>query len=149
MTTEQTINNGIKEAMLAKDKIRLDALRAIKAAVLSAKTAENAREFDETSFVKMLQKMVKQRREAAEIYKSNNRPELADKELSEAVIIEEFLPARMSESEITDVLKNIIAAVGAVSPKDMGKVMSEANKQLSGKADGRLIAGLVKSLLNN
>lgn len=147
MTLEQKINDGIKAAMLAKDKLRLEALRAVKASILLAKTAENAVDIDEAAEIKMLQKMVKQRRETAEIYKQNNRTELADKELDEAAIIEEFLPKQMSEDEITAALKDIITTVGATSAKDMGKVMGAANKQLAGKADGKLIADIVKKLL--
>lgn len=147
MTLEQKINEGIKAAMLAKDKLRLESLRAIKAAILLAKTAENASEMDEAAEIKMLQKMVKQRRETAEIYTQNNRAELAEKELGEAAIIEQFLPKQMSEDEVTNALKAIIAEVGASTPKDMGKVMGAANKQLAGKADGKLIADIVKKLL--
>ena len=147
MTLEQKINEGIKAAMLAKDKLRLESLRAIKAAILLAKTAENATEMDEATEVKMLQKMVKQRRETADIYTQNNRSELAEKELAEATIIEEFLPKQMSEEEVTSVLKEIVALAGATSAKDMGKVMGLANKQLAGKADGKLIADIVKKLL--
>ena len=147
MTLEQKINDGIKAAMLAKDKLRLESLRAVKAAILLAKTAENATEIDETAEIKMLQKMVKQRRETAEIYNQNNRMELAEKELGEAAIIEEFLPKQMGEEELTAVLKEIVASVGATSQKDMGKVMGAANKQLAGKADGKMIADIVKKLL--
>ena len=147
MTLEQKINDGIKAAMLAKDKLRLESLRAIKAAILLAKTAENAAEIDEAAEIRMLQKMVKQRRETAEIYQTNNRAELAEKELAEAAIIEEFLPKQMSEEELTAALKDIIASVGATSAKDMGRVMGAANKQFAGKADGKLIADIVKKLL--
>ncbi|MDR2383376.1 MAG: GatB/YqeY domain-containing protein [Prevotellaceae bacterium] len=147
MSLEQKINDGIKAAMLAKDKIRLESLRAVKAAILLAKTSESAKDFDEAAEIKMLQKLVKQRRETAEIYASNNRQELADKELAEAAIIEEFLPKQLSEQEIESVLKSIIEETGANSVKDMGKVMGIASKQLAGKADGKLIAELVKKLL--
>ncbi|MDR2125472.1 MAG: GatB/YqeY domain-containing protein [Prevotellaceae bacterium] len=147
MSLEQTVNNDIKTAMLAKDKLRLETLRSIKAGILLAKTAENATEITEEFEIKMLQKMTKQRKESADIYKSQNRPELAEKELAEAEIIEQYLPKQLSEEEITEVLKKIIADTGATSAKDMGKVMSAANKQLAGKADGRLIAETVKKLL--
>ena len=133
--------------MLAKDKIRLESLRAVKAAILLVKTSENAKDFDETAEIKMLQKLVKQRRETAEIYTGNNRPELAEKELAEAVIIEEFLPKQLSPQDVESALKSIIDATGANSVKDMGKVMGIASKQLAGKADGKLIAELVKKLL--
>jgi uncharacterized protein YqeY len=147
MSLEQKINDGIKAAMLAKDKIRLESLRAVKAAILLAKTSENAKDIDESAEIKMLQKLVKQRREAADLYIGGNRPELADKELAEAAIIEEFLPAQLSSHEIEAVLRTIIADTGASTPKDMGKVMGIASKQLAGKADGKLIAELLKKLL--
>ncbi|MDR0421113.1 MAG: GatB/YqeY domain-containing protein [Prevotellaceae bacterium] len=147
MSLELTINNDIKTAMLAKDKLRLETLRAIKAGILLAKTAENATEITEDFEIKMLQKMAKQRKESAAIYNQQNRPELAEKELAEAAIIEQYLPKQLSQEEITAVLKEIIASVGATSAKDMGKVMGAATKQLAGKADGRLISETVKSLL--
>jgi uncharacterized protein YqeY len=147
MSLEQKINDGIKTAMLARDKVRLESLRAVKAAILLAKTSENAKDLDEAAEIKMLQKLVKQRRETAEIYTSNNRQELADKELSEAAIIEEFLPKQLSAEEIESAVKSVIEATGANSVKDMGKVMGIASKQLAGKADGKLIADLVKKLL--
>lgn len=147
MSLEQTINNDIKTAMLAKDKLRLETLRSIKAGILIAKTAENAVEITEEFEIKMLQKMTKQRKESAAVYSQQNRPELAEKELAEAKIIEQYLPKQLSEEEITDVLKKIIAETGATSAKEMGKVIGTANKQLAGKADGRLIAETVKKLL--
>jgi uncharacterized protein YqeY len=147
MSLEQKINDGIKTAMLAKNKIRLESLRAVKAAILLVKTSENAKDFDETAEIKMLQKLVKQRRETAEIYISNNRRELADKELAEAEIIEEFLPKQLSREEIESAIKSIVGESGATSVKDMGKVMGIASKQLAGKADGKLIAELVKQIL--
>ena len=148
MELEQKINDGIKSAMLAKDKMRLEALRAVKAAIILAKTAENAKEFDEAAGIKMLQKLVKQRRETAEIYKANNREELAEKELSEAAVIEEFLPKQMSDAEIETAIKAIIAETGATSVKEMGKVMGIASKRLAGIADGKVIADTVKKLLS-
>jgi len=144
---EEKINEGIKAAMLAKDKIRLEALRAVKAAILLAKTAENATALDETAEIKMLQKLVKQRKETAEIYTQNNRSELAEKELTEAAVIEEFLPKQMSEADIEVAVKSIISEMGATSIKDMGKVMGVASKQLAGKADGKIISEMVKKLL--
>jgi uncharacterized protein YqeY len=147
MSLEQKINDGIKAAMLAKDKVRLESMRAVKAAILLAKTSENAKDLDETAEIKMLQKLVKQRRETAEIYINNSRRELADKELAEADIIEEFLPKQLSREEVEAAVKSIIAETGAGSVKDMGKVMGAASKQLAGKADGKLIAELVKKLL--
>lgn len=147
MSLEQKINDGIKAAMLAKDKVKLESLRAVKAAILLAKTAENAQEIDEAAEIKMLQKLVKQRKETAEIYLNNNRNELAEKELAEAAFIEEFLPKQMSEEEIEAAVKAIIAETGATSMKDMGKVMGMASKQLAGKADGKMISDIVKKLL--
>jgi uncharacterized protein YqeY len=147
MALEQKINEGIKLAMLAKDKVRLESLRAVKAAILLVKTSDKAQEFDEAAEVKMLQKLVKQRRETAEIYTQNNRRELADKELAEALIIEEFLPKQLDASEIEAVVKAVIAETGANSIKDMGKVMGIASKQLAGKAEGKIISDTVKKLL--
>ncbi|MDR1552960.1 MAG: GatB/YqeY domain-containing protein [Prevotellaceae bacterium] len=148
MSLELTINNDIKTAMLAKDKLRLETLRSIKAGILLAKTAEKATEITEDFEIKMLQKMAKQRKESAAIYNQQNRPELAEKELAEATIIEQYLPQQLSEEEITDLLQKIIAETGATSAKDMGKVMGAASKQLAGKADGRLISETVKKLLS-
>jgi uncharacterized protein YqeY len=147
MSLELTINNDIKTAMLAKDKLRLETLRSIKAGILLARTAENATEITADFEIKMLQKMAKQRKESAAIYTQQNRPELAEKELAEAEIIEQYLPKQMSEEEITVAVKEIITAVGATSAKDMGKVMGAASKQFAGKADGRLISEIVKKLL--
>lgn len=147
MSLEQKINDGIKAAMLAKDKIRLEALRAVKSAILLVKTSGNAAAFDEVAEVKMLQKLVKQRRESAEIYLQNKREELAEKETSEANIIEELLPRQMTEEEIVAAVKQIIAATGATSAKEMGKVMGIASKELAGRADGKQISKAVKELL--
>lgn len=147
MSLELKINDDIKKAMLAKDKLRLETLRAIKSGILLAKTAENAVEITEDFEIKMLQKMAKQRKESALIYNQQNRSELAEKELAEAEIIEEYLPQQLSEEKITAILKEIVANVGATSAKDMGKVMSAATKQLAGKADGRLISEIVKKIL--
>ncbi len=148
MSLEITINNDIKAAMLAKEKERLESLRAIKAAILLAKTAEGASgELSADEEIKMLQKMVKQRKESATIYSQQNRPELAEKELFEASVIEAYLPKQLTEEELIPILKEIAASVGATSAKDMGKVMGVASKQLSGKADGKLISELVKKLL--
>ena len=147
MSLELTINNDIKTAMLAKDKLRLETLRSIKAGILIAKTAENASEITSDFEIKMLQKMAKQRKESATIYVQQNRSELAEKELAEAEIIEQYLPKQMSEEEITTAVKEIITAVGATSAKDMGKVMGVVSKQFAGKADGRLVSEIVKKLL--
>lgn len=147
MSLEQKINDDIKSAMLAREKDKLEALRAIKSAVLLAKTEKAGATLDEETEIKMLQKMVKQRKEAAEIYRSQQRSDMADAELFQAGVIEAYLPAQLSESEILEILKSVVAETGASSPKDMGKVMGLANQKLAGKADGKLIASLVKQLL--
>lgn len=147
MSLEQKINDDIKSAMLAREKDKLEALRAIKSAVLLAKTEKAGATLDEETEIKILQKMVKQRKEAAEIYRSQQRSDMADAELFQAGVIEAYLPAQLSESEILEILKSVVAETGASSPKDMGKVMGLANQKLAGKADGKLIASLVKQLL--
>jgi uncharacterized protein YqeY len=147
MSLEQKINDDIKAAMLAREKEKLEALRAIKSAVLLAKTEKAGASLDEESEIRMLQKMVKQRKEAAEIYRSQKREDMAEVEIFQATIIEAYLPAQLSEAEVAEALKSIIAEAGATSPKDMGKVMGLANQRLAGKADGKLIANLVKQLL--
>lgn len=144
------ISNDIKEAMKAKDKVALDTLRNIKKVLLEAKTAPGAGDTvsDETA-TKLIQKLVKQGKESAELYSSQNRPELAQEELAQVAVMEKYLPAQMSEEEVTAVLKEIISSVGANGPQDMGKVMGAATKQLAGKAEGRMISAIVKQLLNN
>ena len=149
MSIFDSISNGIKEAMLSKDKVRLEALRAIKKEFIEAKTAKGASgELTDEAAMKILAKMVKQRKESAEIFVSNNRSDLADANLAEAAIIEEFLPARMSEAELEEALKEIVARLGATSPQQMGMVMGAATKQLAGRADGRAISAKVKELLS-
>lgn len=149
MALFEQISEDIKKAMLAKDKVSLEALRGIKKEMLEAKTAKGASgDLTDEAAVKILQKMVKQRRDSAEIYKQQNRPELAENELAEMAVIERYLPKQMTEEELTAALKEIIAEVGATSVKEMGKVMGVASKKLAGKADGRLISEKVKSLLN-
>ena len=144
------ITEDIKSAMFAKDKLKLDALRGIKKELLEAKTAKGSDgTITEEVGIKIMQKMVKQRKESAQIYIEQNRPELAEKELDEAKVISAYLPEQMSEEELTTVIKSIITEVGATSSaKDMGKVMGLATKQLAGKIEGRLISEKVKSLLN-
>lgn len=149
MALFEQISEDIKKAMLAKDKVSLEALRGIKKEMLEAKTAKGASgDLTDEAAVKILQKMVKQRRDSAEIYKQQNRPELAENELAEMAVIERYLPKQMTEEELTAALKEIIVEVGATSAKEMGKVMGVASKKLAGKADGRLISEKVKSLLN-
>ena len=142
------VSNDIKSAMLAKDKVRLEALRGIKKEFLEAKTAKGADgELTDDMAMKILEKMVKQRKESAQIYTEQNRPDLAEPELAEAAVIETYLPKQMNEEELTEALKTIIAQVGATTPQEMGKVMGVATKQLAGRADGRAISAKVKELL--
>ncbi|MDB0677368.1 GatB/YqeY domain-containing protein [Barnesiella intestinihominis] len=142
------VSNDIKSAMLAKDKVRLEALRGIKKEFLEAKTAKGADgELTDDMAMKILAKMVKQRKESAQIYTEQNRPDLAESELAEAAVIETYLPKQMTEEELTEALKAIIAQVGATTPQEMGKVMGVATKQLAGRADGRAISAKVKELL--
>ena len=142
------INQLIKEAMLAKDSVRLSSLRAIKSAFLVAQTEKGAGELDDAAKQKIIQKQVKQRKDADAIYLEQNRQDLADDELAQVAILEEFLPEQLSEDKIREVVTAVIAQVGASSMADMGKVMGSANQQLAGKADGKLIAQIVKSLLS-
>ena len=142
------INQLIKEAMLAKDSVRLSSLRAIKSAFLVAQTEKGAGDLDDAAKQKIIQKQVKQRKDVAAIYLEQNRQDLADDELAQVAILEEFLPEQLSEDKIREVVTAVIAQVGASSMADMGKVMGSANQQLAGKADGKLIAQIVKSLLS-
>ncbi|MEJ5316517.1 MAG: GatB/YqeY domain-containing protein [Tenuifilum sp.] len=148
MTLEERINQDIKAAMMAKDKVRLEALRAVKSAILLAKTdGEHKDSLSADVEMKILQKQVKQRKDAAEQYIQAGRKELADKELAEASVIEEYLPKMLSSDELKAELQKIIAEVGAKAPSDMGKVMGVASKALAGKAEGKAIADMVKQLL--
>jgi hypothetical protein len=148
MSLFDQVSNDIKSAMLAKDKVRLEALRGIKKEFLEAKTAKGADgELSDDTAMKILVKMVKQRKESAQIYTEQNRPDLAEPELAEAAVIETYLPKQMDEAELTEALKAIIAEVGATSAKEMGKVMGVASKRLAGLADGRAISAKVKELL--
>lgn len=144
------ISEDIKKAMLARDSKRLEALRGIKKEFLEAKTAKGSdgNLSDETA-TKILAKMIKQRKESAQIYTDQNRPELAAEETAQAAVIEEYMPRQLSDSELEAALKEIITRVGATSPKEMGKVMGVASKELAGKADGRAISTKVKELLAN
>ena len=143
------VSNDIKSAMLAKDKVRLEALRGIKKEFLEAKTAKGADgELSDETAMKILAKMVKQRKESAQIYSEQNRPDLAEPELAEAAVIETYLPKQMTDEELTEALKAIIAQVGAKTPQAMGKVMGVATKQLAGRADGRANSTKVKELLS-
>ena len=142
------ISEDIKKAMLAKDKVALDALRGIKKEFLEAKTAKGGDgELHDDKALQILQKMVKQRKESAQMFIDANRPELAEDELAQCKIIEQYLPAMMTEEELTAALTEIIAQVGATSPQDMGKVMGVATKQLAGRAEGKAINLKVRELL--
>lgn len=144
------VSADIKSAMLAKDKVRLEALRGVKKEFLEAKTAKGANgELTHDVAMKILAKMVKQRRETAELYRTQNRPELAEGEEAEAAVIEQYLPKALTEEELTAELKKIIAETGAASPKEMGRVMGVASKALAGRADGKVISAKVRELLNN
>lgn len=144
----ETVNADIKSAMLAREKVRLEALRGIKKEFLEAKTAPGAGgELSDEAALKILVKMAKQRRESAEIYNSQNRPDLADSELAELAVIEQYLPKPLTPDQLTAELTRIIAQVGATSPADMGKVMGVASRALSGRADGRAISAEVRRLL--
>lgn len=142
------VSGDIKTAMLARDKVRLEALRGIKKEFLEAKTAKGGDgELSDEAALKILAKMVKQRKESASIYTEQNREDLAGEELAQAAIIEEYLPKQLSEEELTAALKEIIARVGATSAKEMGKVMGTATKELAGKAEGKAISAKVRELL--
>lgn len=148
MALENNINQDIKSAMLAKESLKLEALRAVKAAILLAKTEKGgSNELTEDAEIKLLQKLVKQRKETAEIYQQNQRPELAEKELAEAAVIEVYLPKQMSEEEVRKAVAEMIAQTGASGIKDMGKVMGMASKNLAGKVAGNILSGIVKELL--
>lgn len=148
MSLEQKIMAEMKDAMKAKDEAALRGLRAIKAEIIKAKTEPGAHgEISGDTEIKMLQKMVKQRKDSLEIYQQQSRNDLAQKEQEELAIIEKFLPAQMSEEDLKKELQQIIAETGASSPADMGKVMGAATKKLAGRADGKAISAAVKELL--
>ena len=149
MALEETINNDIKAAMMAKDEARLRAVRAIKSEIIKAKTEKGANGVvSPEKESQILQKMVKQRRDSISEFEKANRQDLIVKEQEEVAVIEKYLPAMMSEAEVVEVVKQAIAATGATSQKEMGKVMGMVSKQLAGKADNKLVADTVKSLLS-
>ena len=148
MNLEQKIMAELKTAMFAKDEVGLRSLRAIKAAILLVKTSEGGSgELKEEDEIRLLQKLVKQRKDSLEIFEQQNRIDLAQKEKEEIAVIEKFLPKQLSAEELKEELRKIIAEVGANSPADLGKVMGVASKQFAGKADGKTISALVKELL--
>lgn len=150
MSLKQKINDDIKQAMLAKQKETLIALRSIKSAILLAETEKGAgEELSEDVEMKILMKAAKQRKESGELFKKEGRNDLAEKELFEYEVISKYLPKQMDENELREALKTIISQVGATAPSDMGKVMGAATKQLAGKAEGKMISTLVKELLQN
>lgn len=149
MTLEQQLTPALKEAMRAKDSLKLEALRAIKSALLLAKTeAGGGAAISATDEIKLLQKLVKQRKDSAAIYREQNRTDLAEPEEAQAEVIAAFLPQQLSDEEIQAKVKAVIAELGASSMKDMGKVMGKANAAMAGQADGSRIAAAVKSLLS-
>ncbi len=148
MNLFEQVNNDIKEAMKARDKVRLMTLRNIKKVFLEAKTAPGANDtLDDAAALKILQKLAKQGRETAATYTANNRPDLAEEEAAQATVIESYLPKQLSAEEIEEIVKAIISETGATSMKDMGGVMGMATKQLAGKAEGGVISQIVKKLL--
>ena len=149
MNLFDVVSEDIKKAMLARDKVKLEALRGVKKEFLEAKTAPGANgELTDEIATKILVKMVKQRKESAQIYADNGRQELAETELAQAKAIEEYLPKQLTEEELEAELKAIIAETGAQGPKEMGKVMGVASKRLAGRAEGKAISAKVKELLN-
>ncbi len=148
MTIEEQVNQGIKEAMKAHDKIRLETYRNIKKVILEAKTKPGANDrIDDAECLKIIQKLAKQSSESAAIYKEQGRMDLYEEESGQLEVLNSFLPKQMTDEELTAALREIITAVGATSAKDMGKVMGVATKQLAGKADGKVISAKVKELL--
>lgn len=149
MTIEEQVNEGIKNAMKAQDKVRLETMRNIKKVILEAKTRPGAGDqIEDAECIKLIQKLAKQGRESAEIYKQQGRQDLFEQESGQVAVLEEFLPKQLSEVELTETLKEIIASTGASSPQDMGKVMGVATKKLAGLADGKAISAKVKELLS-
>ena len=149
MSLEISINSDIKSAMIAKDKRKLEALRAVKSALLLIKTGKDTSfaEVPEELELKTLQKLIKQRKESAEIFKTQGRADMAEEELYQADIIQAYLPEQMSEDDVKTIVEKIIADTGASSMKDMGKVMGMASKQLAGKADNKIVSNIVRTLL--
>jgi len=148
MSLEQKIATALVGAMKAKDQGALRALRAIKAEILLFKTSGTGEELNDAAEIRILQKMVKQRKESLSIYEEQGREDLARIEREEVAVIEGFLPAQMSETDLANFITSLISELGADGMKDMGRVMSEANKRLAGKADGKTVAGIVKALLS-
>jgi len=149
MSLQQKVMEDMKAAMRAKDAVALEALRAIKSAILLAQTESSSKDLSEKDELKILQKLVKQRRDSAQIFTEQNRADLAEPELNQAKIIEKFLPEQLSEEEITAIVKQVISDTGAESMSDMGKVMGAANAKIAGRADGKTISTIVKRELSS
>jgi uncharacterized protein len=148
MSFAEKINDDLKQAMLAREKEKLEAIRAVKTAFVLARSDKGAGSvLTEPEEIKIMQKLVKQRKESAAIYMDQNRQDLYDKEMLEATVIEAYLPVKMNEAEIKKIVQKIITETSAQGMKDMGKVMASATKELAGKADGKIISGIVKELL--
>lgn len=148
MSFAEKIDNDLRQAMLAREKEKLEAIRAVKTAFVLARSDKGAGSvLTEPEEIKIMQKLVKQRKESAAIYKDQNRKDLYDKEMIEAAVIEAYLPVQMNEAEIKKIVQRIITETSALGMKDMGKVMAAATKELAGKADGKIISGIVKELL--
>ncbi|HKK67272.1 MAG TPA: GatB/YqeY domain-containing protein [Bacteroidales bacterium] len=148
MALKDKIMQDMKQAMRDKNKIALSALRAVKSAILLYETDGENKELDQAAEMKLLQKQVKQRKDSAQVYKEQNRPDLAENELAEAEVIEKYLPKALTEEEVEAEVRKVIEETGASGMKDMGKVMGLANKKLAGKADGKMIADKAKALLS-
>lgn len=147
MALEQQIQKDIMEAMKAHDAVRTNAVRAVKSEILLAKTSGAGSEISDVDILKLIQKLIKQRKESAEMYAQGGRKDLADNELAEATEMEKYLPKQLSEAEVEEIVKGIIAETGASKMSDMGKVMGAATKKLAGQADGRIVSAIVKKLL--
>ena len=148
MSLESKIMTALKEAMKSKDKVALEALRAVKSAILLEKTNGSSEDLTEADEMKLLQKLVKQRKDSADLYKEQGREDLADPELAQAKVIEHFLPKQLTEEEVKEEVSKIIESMGASGMKDMGKVMQQATQVLAGKADGKTISSIVKQELS-
>ena len=150
MNIENQINESIKDSMKKKDSLRLESLRSIKSAILIEKTKfYSDKTLDENEIIKILQRLVKQRNDSAKIYNEQNREDLANIEVAQSKIISEFLPEQLNETELTEIINTTITQLNASSMKDMGTVISEVNKKVSGRAEGRIIAEIVKNKLSN
>ncbi len=148
MSIAENINNGIKDAMRAKDQVQLSTLRAIKSALMLEATKDGSSEVSDDTAIKLINKLFKQRKEAADIYKNQGREDLFEEEMAQANILEKFLPEQLGEDQITSIVKEIISSTGASSMADMGKVMGQASAKMAGKADGKVISGIVRNLLS-